>query len=58
MAFGISVLGQRFYHINSWFSFVISGSAFVFIYILVIWNLVMNNEEKELVMSVVNKIRK
>ena len=58
VAGGLSVLGQRFYHINSWFSFVISGSAFVFIYILVIWNLVMNNEEKELVMSVVNKIRK
>lgn len=55
---GLSILGQCFYKIDSWSSFIVSGSAFVLIYIILVWNFVMNNEEKELVMSVVNKIRK
>lgn len=58
VAGGLSVLGQHFYQINSWLSFVVSGSAFVFIYVLLVWYLVMNTEEKGLIMSVVNKIRK
>ncbi len=58
VAGGLCVLGQQFYQINSWLSFVVSGSAFVLIYVLLVWNLVMNAEEKGLVMSVVNKINK
>lgn len=58
VAGGLCVLGQQFYQINSWLSFVVSGSAFVFIYVLLVWNLVMNTEEKGLVISVVNKNKK
>ncbi|NLU30580.1 MAG: oligosaccharide flippase family protein [Bacteroidales bacterium] len=62
IAGGLCVLSQQYYQVNSWSSFVVSGSVFVLIYTLLIWNLSMNNEEKrlvkELIMNVVNKIRK
>ncbi len=53
----LSVFGQQYYQVSSWFSFVVSGSAFVLIYVLLVWNLVMNPEEKRLVTSVFKKIR-
>lgn len=58
VAGGLCVLGQLYYQINSWTSFIISGLVFVLIYVLLVWNLVMNAEEKGLVMSILNKIRK
>jgi len=51
----LSVLGQQYFQIDSWFSFLISSSAFVTVYIFLIWNLVMNKEEKKLALSLVNK---
>lgn len=54
---GLSVLGQQYYLIDSWFSFVISGAAFVTLYIVLMWSLVMNKEEKSIVLTLVNKIK-
>lgn len=52
----LSFIGQQYYQINSWSSLLISGSAFVLIYVLLVWNLTMNKDERLLILKVVNKI--
>ena len=53
----LSLLGQKYYHIDSWFSFLISGAAFVTVYFVLTWSFVMNKEEKNIVLSLINKIK-
>lgn len=54
----VSMLGQQYYQINSWFSFLISGSAFVFLYVVLVWNFVMYVEEKMLFINIIHKNKK
>lgn len=54
----ISMLMQYFFPVDTWMSFLVSGIFFTLIYTTLMWGFVMNAEEKGLVMSVVNKIRK
>lgn len=51
----ISILGQQYYQINSWFSFLISGFAFVLLYMLLVWVFVLNSEEKGMVYRMIRK---
>lgn len=54
----LCVIGQQFYHINTWFHFVVSGLAFLIIYALIVWNTVMNSHEKSLVLNILRKTSK
>ena len=56
IAGGLSILGQQYYQIESWLSFVVFGSAFVVVYAVFMWSLGMNKEEKDIFSSAVNKI--
>jgi O-antigen/teichoic acid export membrane protein len=53
-----SMAGQYFYPIHSWVSFVASAFTFVLLYALMMWSFVMNKEEKEIILSVINKVTK
>lgn len=58
VAGGLSMVIQHYSPVESWLSFIFSGSAFVLFYVLLVWSLVMNKEEKGLALSIVNRLKK
>ena len=55
---GAGVLGQFFYKIDNWLSFILSTSVFVLIYIAIVWNFVMNKDEKSIVFNIISRLHK
>lgn len=53
-----SVVQQHFVPVHSWFSFLYSGVFFSGLFILLMWLIAMNKEEKKLVSGIVSNATK
>lgn len=56
VAGGLILLSQQYYAFDNWFAFLLSVIMFIVVYFLLMWPLVMNREEKKLILSMVHKV--